>query len=162
MFTCTVLVCRVPHRKWRETNMQPSRASIGQQLSCCLFSLHFLWGILRTSPVHTYTHTSIHTNTFLCLLNVLLKRRTRVQWPRGCGEDATMEAWRGRVRGTGWGKLQSPPPLGTPRTFSGMPWACVCAVTATSCTCRRSGVLPSLPRSCEEVMEAEVRPRGPA
>ena len=32
--------------------MQPSTASSGKQLSCCLLSLHFLLGILRTSQVY--------------------------------------------------------------------------------------------------------------
>ena len=49
---CTGLVCRMPHRKWRETKLQQSREKSGQHLSCCLHSLHFLWGILRMSTVH--------------------------------------------------------------------------------------------------------------
>ena len=47
----TGLVCSLPHRKWREKKLQPSRDKSGQQLICCLYSLHFLWGILRTSRV---------------------------------------------------------------------------------------------------------------
>ena len=46
-----MLVCRMPHRKWRETKQHPSRANLCQQLSCSLLCLHFLWGILRTSRV---------------------------------------------------------------------------------------------------------------
>ena len=46
---CTLLVCRMPHR--RETKLQPSRAKSGYQLSCCLLSHHFLWGILCMSTV---------------------------------------------------------------------------------------------------------------
>ena len=42
----------MPHRKGRETNMQLSRARPGNQISCCLVSLHFLFGILTTHPVY--------------------------------------------------------------------------------------------------------------
>ena len=47
----TVPVCRMSHRKWRETKQQQSRARSGHQLSCCLVSLGFLCDILRTSRV---------------------------------------------------------------------------------------------------------------
>ena len=47
----TVQVCRMIHRKWRETRQQVSRSKSGHHLSCCLIPLHFLWGILRTSTV---------------------------------------------------------------------------------------------------------------
>ena len=47
----TGLVCRMPHRKRRESKQHPSRAKSGHQLSCCLLSLHFLWCILCTSTV---------------------------------------------------------------------------------------------------------------
>ena len=33
----TVLVCRMPHRKWRATKRHPSRANSCQQLSCSLY-----------------------------------------------------------------------------------------------------------------------------
>ena len=42
------------HRKWRKTKQQPSRASSGHQLSCCLVSLHFLWDILSGRHVHVW------------------------------------------------------------------------------------------------------------
>ena len=38
----TVLVCRMPHRKRRETKQHPSRANPCKQLSCSLLCLHFL------------------------------------------------------------------------------------------------------------------------
>ena len=44
--TPTVPVCRMPHRKWRETKEQPSRSKSGHQISCCWNSLHFLAVIL--------------------------------------------------------------------------------------------------------------------
>ena len=40
--------------KWRETKQQLSRARIGNQLSCCLFSLHFLCDILSGRIVLMY------------------------------------------------------------------------------------------------------------
>ena len=45
------LLYRVTHRKWRESKQQPSRARSGNQLSCCLVSLHFLCDILTGRPV---------------------------------------------------------------------------------------------------------------
>ena len=36
------------HRKWRETKQQPSRATSGHKICCCLVSLHFLCDILST------------------------------------------------------------------------------------------------------------------
>ena len=49
----TVLVCRMPVGEWRESKEHPSTAQSGHQLSCCLLSLHFLWGNQRTSTVHS-------------------------------------------------------------------------------------------------------------
>ena len=43
---------RMSHRKWREGKQQPSRARSGNQLSCCLVSLHFLCDIPSGRPVH--------------------------------------------------------------------------------------------------------------
>ena len=37
---------RMSHGKWRESKQQPSKARSGNQLSCCLVSLHFLSHIL--------------------------------------------------------------------------------------------------------------------
>ena len=48
---CTVLMCRMLHRKWRQTKHKPGRAKSCHQLSYWLLSLHFLWGILCTSMV---------------------------------------------------------------------------------------------------------------
>ena len=42
-----VRVCRMPHRKWRETKQQPRRAKSGNQISCSSVSLNFLCDILR-------------------------------------------------------------------------------------------------------------------
>ena len=33
---CNLLVCRMPHTKWRETKQQPHRATSCHRLSCCL------------------------------------------------------------------------------------------------------------------------------
>ena len=49
---CTVIGARMSHWKWRETKHMPSRASSGHQISCCLFSLHFLYDIL--APITVY------------------------------------------------------------------------------------------------------------
>ena len=38
-------LARMPHRKWRSTKQQPSRAGSGHQISCCLVSIHFLCNI---------------------------------------------------------------------------------------------------------------------
>ena len=53
MVSSTVIVARMSHWKWRETKLQPSRARSGQQISCCLVSLHFLGDILATITVGT-------------------------------------------------------------------------------------------------------------
>ena len=37
--------------KWRETKQYPSRARSGNQISCCLFSLHFLYDMLHSGTV---------------------------------------------------------------------------------------------------------------
>ena len=51
---CTVLMRRMPHRKWRECKQQ-LRCWPDFSLLCCSFvSLHFLWGILHTGTVHFY------------------------------------------------------------------------------------------------------------
>ena len=52
-FSYTGLVCRMPHRKWREIKLQSSRAKSGQQLSFSLRVIYllFLLGILSTSTV---------------------------------------------------------------------------------------------------------------
>ena len=42
---------RMSHRKFRETKQQPSRASSGHHISCCLVSLHLLYSILSSHPV---------------------------------------------------------------------------------------------------------------
>ena len=47
----TVTVTRMSHRKSRETKQQPSSARSGNQISCCLVSLHFLCDILATVTV---------------------------------------------------------------------------------------------------------------
>ena len=39
---CTVWPNGMWHRKWRETKQQPGRARSGNQISCCLVTLHFL------------------------------------------------------------------------------------------------------------------------
>ena len=49
--TCTVNVCRMSHRKWRETNQQLIRLPDLALLGCSLLSPHFLCGILTTHPV---------------------------------------------------------------------------------------------------------------
>ena len=54
---CTVLVCRMSHRKWRETKQEPSRARLGHQISSCLVSLHFLCDILATGTVQSCVKT---------------------------------------------------------------------------------------------------------
>ena len=47
---CTGLVCRMPHRKWREIKQQLSCWPELALHGCILVSLH-LWGILHTSTV---------------------------------------------------------------------------------------------------------------
>ena len=49
--SCTVNVCRISHRIWKETNMQPSRVRSSNLISCCLLSLHFRCDILLTFTV---------------------------------------------------------------------------------------------------------------
>ena len=44
-------VCRMSHRKGRETKQPPSNAMSDYQRSCCLFFLHFLCDILHKGPV---------------------------------------------------------------------------------------------------------------
>ena len=58
---------RMPHRKWRETKLQPSRASSGNQISCSLVSLHFLHDILQSGPVHCSVSLRLR-NSLLWLL----------------------------------------------------------------------------------------------
>ena len=48
---CTVIGARMSHWKWRETKQHPSRARSGNQISCCLVSLHFLCDILAPITV---------------------------------------------------------------------------------------------------------------
>ena len=47
----SVIGARMSHWKWRETKQHPSRARSGHQISCCLFSLHFLCDILAPITV---------------------------------------------------------------------------------------------------------------
>ena len=47
----TVIGARMSHWKWRESKHEPSRASSGHQIRCCLFSLHFLYDILASITV---------------------------------------------------------------------------------------------------------------
>ena len=49
--SCTVLVLRMAHRKWKETEQQPGTAEPGNMLGCFLNYFHFLWAILSTSTV---------------------------------------------------------------------------------------------------------------
>ena len=49
--TCTVLVLRMAHRKWKETKQLPGTAGSGNMLGCCLIYFHFLWVILSTGTV---------------------------------------------------------------------------------------------------------------
>ena len=51
----TVLVLRMAHRIWKETKQQPGTAVPGNMLGCCLISFHFLWAILSTSTVQSFT-----------------------------------------------------------------------------------------------------------
>ena len=48
---CTVLVLRMAHRIWKETNQEPGTAGPGNMLGSCLVSFHFLWAILSTGTV---------------------------------------------------------------------------------------------------------------
>ena len=48
----TVLVLRMAHRKWIETEQQTGTAEPGNMLGCCLNYFHFLWAILSTGTVH--------------------------------------------------------------------------------------------------------------
>ena len=47
----TVLVLRMAHRKWIESEQQPGTAGPGNMLGCCFNYFHFLWAILSTSTV---------------------------------------------------------------------------------------------------------------
>ena len=49
--TFSVLVLRMAHRKWIETEHQPGTAEAGNMLGCCLNYFRFLWAILSTSTV---------------------------------------------------------------------------------------------------------------
>ena len=49
----TLLVRRVPNRKCRKIKQQLSCLPDCALVGCSFISLHFLWGILHTSPVHT-------------------------------------------------------------------------------------------------------------
>ena len=54
-----MLGARMSHRKWRVTKQHPSRTSSGHQISCCLFSLHFLCAILATITVQLGRHINV-------------------------------------------------------------------------------------------------------
>ena len=69
---CTWRPDRMSHRKWRESKQQPSRARSGNQLSCCLVSLHFLCDILLGRPVVCW---SVGQKAISPLIS--LKRRAR-------------------------------------------------------------------------------------
>ena len=47
----TVLVLRIAHRKWKETNQQPSMLPGPAVPGCCSVSFHILWAILSMSTV---------------------------------------------------------------------------------------------------------------
>ena len=47
----TVLVLRMAHRIWKETNQEPGTAGPGNMLGSCFVSIHFMWAILSTSTV---------------------------------------------------------------------------------------------------------------
>ena len=51
LMDCTVLVLRMAHRIWKETNQEPGTAGPGNMLGSCLVSFHFLWAILSTRTV---------------------------------------------------------------------------------------------------------------
>ena len=51
MYRASGPVDRMSHMKRRETKQQPNRARSGNQISCCLVSIHFLCDILSTGPV---------------------------------------------------------------------------------------------------------------
>ena len=55
----TVLVLRVPHRKWRESNHQLSFWPSCSLLGCSFVSLHFLLGTLLTSPVEATLYLKV-------------------------------------------------------------------------------------------------------
>ena len=50
--TCTVLVLRMAHRKWKEFKQKPSMLPGSAVPGSCLVSVHFLWAILSTSTVY--------------------------------------------------------------------------------------------------------------
>ena len=62
MIYSSLPVCRMPHKKFRVTKQQPSRAKSGHLLSCCLVFLLFLGEIISTSTVE-------HPNTSMVLIN---------------------------------------------------------------------------------------------
>ena len=47
--SCTVPMCRIPHRKLRGTKQELSRGKSGHQLSCCLVPCHFQCNIICLS-----------------------------------------------------------------------------------------------------------------
>ena len=57
----TVLVRRMPHRKWRASKQQLNCWPDFALLGCSLISLHFLWGILHTRRIYEYRMVTIYT-----------------------------------------------------------------------------------------------------
>ena len=53
LFSSTVNVCRMSHRKWREIKQQLIRLPDLALLGCSLLSLHILCDIVQTFTVHT-------------------------------------------------------------------------------------------------------------
>ena len=51
---CTVNVCRISHRIWKETKMHPGRVRSSNLISCCLLFLHFRCDILQTFTVQCH------------------------------------------------------------------------------------------------------------
>ena len=60
---CSVLwLTGMSHRKWRETKHQPSKDKSGNQIVCCLVSLHFLCDIPScATSCRVALHNIIHT-----------------------------------------------------------------------------------------------------
>ena len=86
--------CRMPHRKWRETKKQPSRAKSGHQLSYCLVSLHFLGDILRSG--HALQCWILGQNTSVSSHSI-----PRLFWPWSggpCSAARSTTWWRGWPR----------------------------------------------------------------
>ena len=73
---------RLSHRKWRETKQQPSIVISGHQISCCLFSLHFLDDILRSGTVHDYC--TRHDSPSLLSLTPVKTQRDDLLNNKGC------------------------------------------------------------------------------